>query len=109
MPLSVRMPTGRSAAGLVNRGFVRRSRGLGPAGCGEGRDGRGRRALANLSLAKTPPENLLSAVSKVADPIVGSRCRIANRRPRDVFPSPPFRGEREGPAPKAWEGEVGLS
>jgi hypothetical protein len=22
-------------------------------------------------------------------------------------PSPPFRGEREGPAPKAWEGEVG--
>jgi hypothetical protein len=23
------------------------------------------------------------------------------------FPSPPFRGEREGPAPKAWEGEVG--
>jgi ATP-binding cassette subfamily B protein len=23
------------------------------------------------------------------------------------LPSPPFRGEREGPAPKAWEGEVG--
>src|SRR5260370_8550933 len=23
-------------------------------------------------------------------------------------PSPPFRGEREGPAPKAWEGEVGV-
>jgi hypothetical protein len=23
------------------------------------------------------------------------------------FPSPPFRAEREGPAPKAWEGEVG--
>ncbi|HVB15623.1 MAG TPA: cobalamin biosynthesis protein CobW [Stellaceae bacterium] len=23
-------------------------------------------------------------------------------------PSPPFRGEREGPAPKAWEGEVGI-
>ena len=23
-------------------------------------------------------------------------------------PSPPFRGEREGPAPKAWEGEVVL-
>jgi hypothetical protein len=23
------------------------------------------------------------------------------------FPSPPFRGEREGPAPQAWEGEVG--
>ncbi len=22
-------------------------------------------------------------------------------------PSPPFRGEREGPAPPAWEGEVG--
>jgi hypothetical protein len=22
-------------------------------------------------------------------------------------PSPPFRGEREGPAPHAWEGEVG--
>src|SRR5260370_23624446 len=24
-----------------------------------------------------------------------------------ISPSPPFRGEREGPAPKAWEGEVG--
>jgi hypothetical protein len=24
------------------------------------------------------------------------------------IPSPPFTGEREGPAPKAWEGEVGL-
>jgi hypothetical protein len=26
----------------------------------------------------------------------------------EVDPSPPVRGEREGPAPKAWEGEVGL-
>jgi hypothetical protein len=26
---------------------------------------------------------------------------------RRHFPSPPFRGEREGPAPEAWEGEVG--
>jgi adenosylcobinamide kinase / adenosylcobinamide-phosphate guanylyltransferase len=25
-----------------------------------------------------------------------------------ISPSPPFRGEREGPAPKAWEGEVGI-
>src|SRR6266446_6245966 len=24
------------------------------------------------------------------------------------YPSPPFRAEREGPAPKAWEGEVGI-
>jgi hypothetical protein len=24
------------------------------------------------------------------------------------FPSPPFRGEREGPAPQAREGEVGI-
>jgi hypothetical protein len=24
-----------------------------------------------------------------------------------MSPSPPFRGEREGPAPEAWEGEVG--
>jgi len=24
------------------------------------------------------------------------------------FPSPPFRGEREGPTPQAWEGEVGV-
>jgi hypothetical protein len=23
------------------------------------------------------------------------------------FPSPPFKGEREGPTPEAWEGEVG--
>ena len=27
---------------------------------------------------------------------------------RIISPSPPFRGEREGPAPKAWEGEVGV-
>ena len=26
----------------------------------------------------------------------------------EICPSPPFRGEREGPAPKAWEGEVGI-
>jgi hypothetical protein len=26
---------------------------------------------------------------------------------RPKKPSPPFRGEREGPAPQAWEGEVG--
>src|SRR5436853_4696927 len=26
---------------------------------------------------------------------------------RGNLPSPPFRGEREGPAPEAWEGEVG--
>ncbi len=25
-----------------------------------------------------------------------------------ISPSPPFRGEREGPAPQAWEGEVGV-
>jgi threonylcarbamoyladenosine tRNA methylthiotransferase MtaB len=29
--------------------------------------------------------------------------------PHRDFPSPPFRGEREGPAPKAWEGEVGIA
>jgi hypothetical protein len=26
---------------------------------------------------------------------------------RDRGPSPPFRGEREGPKPEGWEGEVG--
>jgi hypothetical protein len=25
-----------------------------------------------------------------------------------TFPSPPFRGEREGPSARRWEGEVGL-
>jgi hypothetical protein len=28
--------------------------------------------------------------------------------PHRNFPSPPFRGEREGPTPQAWEGEVGV-
>src|SRR5439155_7284743 len=35
---------------------------------------------------------------------------VARRRARSwqgELPSPPFRGEREGPAPEAWEGEVG--
>jgi len=27
---------------------------------------------------------------------------------RRCFPSPPFRGEREGPIAKQWEGEVGV-
>jgi hypothetical protein len=27
--------------------------------------------------------------------------------PADKSPSPPFRGEREGPNPQGWEGEVG--
>src|SRR6266852_1845141 len=27
---------------------------------------------------------------------------------RGDFPSPPFRGEREGPGAKRWEGEVGV-
>ncbi len=27
---------------------------------------------------------------------------------RGDFPSPPFRGEREGPSAKRWEGEVGV-
>jgi hypothetical protein len=31
------------------------------------------------------------------------------RPARANFPSPPFRGEREGPALKAREGEVGVS
>jgi threonylcarbamoyladenosine tRNA methylthiotransferase MtaB len=35
-------------------------------------------------------------------PAVGER-----ENGRAIFPSPPFRGEREGPAPQAWEGEVG--
>jgi hypothetical protein len=29
-------------------------------------------------------------------------------RARTKFPSPPFRGERKGPTPQAWEGEVGI-
>ena len=37
--------------------------------------------------------------------------RLASRStkimPADTSPSPPFRGEREGPDPQGWEGEVG--
>src|SRR5580704_16310358 len=37
--------------------------------------------------------------------------RLASRStkimPADTSPSPPFRGEREGPNPQGWEGEVG--
>jgi hypothetical protein len=31
------------------------------------------------------------------------------RRVRAISPSPPSRGEREGPAPQAREGEVGIA
>jgi len=34
---------------------------------------------------------------------------ISPRRCGVIFPSPPFSGEREGPTPKAWEGEVGVN
>src|SRR4051794_41121603 len=33
-------------------------------------------------------------------------CEELRQRPAD--PSPPFRGEREGPSAERWEGEVGL-
>ncbi len=34
-----------------------------------------------------------------------SETRLA---PAEENPSPPVRGEREGPSPQGWEGEVGL-
>src|SRR6266404_3494036 len=39
--------------------------------------------------------------------ICGKQKRSPPAADEKGFPSPPFRGEREGPAPKAWEGEVG--
>src|SRR5580704_9511742 len=42
---------------------------------------------------------------------LNSIARLASRStkimPADTSPSPPFRGEREGPNPQGWEGEVG--
>ena len=42
---------------------------------------------------------------------MNSIARLASRStkimPADTSPSPPFRGEREGPDPQGWEGEVG--
>ena len=42
---------------------------------------------------------------------LNSIARLASRStkiiPADTIPSPPFRGEREGPNPQGWEGEVG--
>src|SRR6266849_4696493 len=37
-----------------------------------------------------------------------ARQNTATSRHRSILPSPPFRGEREGPTPEAWEGEVGV-
>ncbi len=48
------------------------------------------------------------SASSSASAISWAPCR---RKPSETnlhVPSPPLRGEREGPAPKAWEGEVGL-
>jgi protein-disulfide isomerase len=33
---------------------------------------------------------------------------ISSRRSSAIFPSPPFRAEREGPSAQRWEGEVGI-
>jgi len=41
---------------------------------------------------------------------MNSIARLASRSTKimpDTSPSPPFRGEREGPDPQGWEGEVG--
>ena len=46
-----------------------------------------------------------------SDDPVRTRLHIVPNSPNSLreSPSPPFRGERERPAPKAWEGEVGVA
>ena len=53
--------------------------------------------LARLGVGSSP-------TSPRPSPLPGAE-RETMRRP--FSPSPPFRGEREGPTPKAWEGEAG--
>ena len=54
---------------------------------------------------------LLSRIALGLSGELNSIARLASRStkimPADTSPSPPFRGEREGPDPQGWEGEVG--
>jgi len=62
------------------------------------------RATAELALESTQQGEAFLATCRAAWPEPFIEGWAGDRR---NFPSPPFRGEREGPAPQAWEGEVG--
>jgi hypothetical protein len=68
--------------------------------------------LASRSTKIFPPGYApLSALQVGLSGELNSIARLASRStkimPADTSPSPPFRGEREGPDPQGWEGEVG--
>ena len=75
--------------------------------------------LARLSSGGVPPtsprpspprpSDLRGAEREIAGPSISpSILRLKNKaQGLASFPSPPFRGEREGPSAKRWEGEVG--
>jgi threonylcarbamoyladenosine tRNA methylthiotransferase MtaB len=105
------------------RQAIRRARREHPAariivtGCAATLDPARYAALAEVDLvldndAKLRPESYVQAgavespTSPQPSPPPGAERELL---PRRHFPSPPFRGEREGPAPKAWEGEVGIA
>jgi threonylcarbamoyladenosine tRNA methylthiotransferase MtaB len=79
-------------------------------GCAATLDPARYRALPEVDLvldnrAKLDPESyaLESPTSPRPSPPPGAERGIS----APLFPSPPFRGEREGPSPQGWEGEVG--
>src|SRR4051812_23375327 len=69
---------------------------------GDEEDGAAAAGFVAGILARLSPQ--LSPTSPQPSPPPGAE---RERRRCLGFPSPPFRGEREGPTPQAWEGEVG--
>src|ERR1700730_4685059 len=59
-----------------------------------------------MNPALAPVRNVVPSISAMQSP--GWWAERNQTRIAEACPSPPLAGEREGPAPKAWEGEVVL-
>ena len=59
-----------------------------------------------MNPALAPVRNVVPSISAMQSP--GWWAERNQTRIAEACPSPPLEGEREGPAPKAWEGEVVL-
>ena len=59
-----------------------------------------------MNPALAPVRNVVPSISAMQSP--GWWAERNQTRIAEAYPSPTLAGEREGPAPKAWEGEVVL-
>ena len=100
---------GQSRRGTCSRRKSARSSAAASARSGSRYWTRGLRSTASTGSTTPPPFPPPQAAGLYGER--NSIARLASRStiivPADTSPSPPFRGEREGPDPQGWEGEVG--